>query len=673
MGVAQPSLIEGRGTFAGAILPPVYRVSTPLEHAQALWPGYAAGLPQGTKSIWPTPHHKDRERLVDQMIYVRSKLSDEEQQADLCASQDYLQALKGKPDKYISLNTFNGRRVHANLRCLTGLVVDLDLSKTNYGTDFMVMRQDALDAISAAGIPSPTMAVHTGRGVHLYWLFDRTIPAKVFPRWKACTNQLITLLAPFGADPAVRDTARVLRLVGTRNTKAVWVDPVNGGKRLWTVTAEVFRPQRHSFDFLADQILPVTRQELEAKRKARASNSVTELGTHQARKQKLLRPRLLNKSNSYIGVAIARQGDIDLLASTLHPQGIPEGLRDTYLFHTACNLAWICRDQTLENELMKWRDAHVPGMPDTELLSTMGTALRRAKAAYECQSKGGWTSNYDDERYVFAGDTLWDVFGVEVTGANLRDQMRAILPRADRQERAKDRKKSLRQGKQLTTYTGKGIRACNVPLAMQAMQMAGAGLSLRKIALQLGKSPKTIKSWLALSPQDLGQPPNMTSCPQDDPKLEALPKCSLNNGVANQALGLVFDQTKQVEQTIDKAGETHSKTKPRAQVASGRLDQEEGGFSPGLLAALRTMPVHEVLERVGIHAKKDVSFKPKKDSRTEAWHVSLTSGAVVEVIFTNLKWFIRSDGIGGVGGIDLVMHLTDRSFFSVVHLFLEQA
>jgi hypothetical protein len=71
---------------------------------------------------------------------------------------------------------------------------------------------------------------------------------------------------------------------------------------------------------------------------------------------------------------------------------------------------------------------------------------------------------------------------------------------------------------------------------------------------------------------------------------------------------------------------------------------------------IKVLPIHEELKRAGIHAKRDVGFKPTKDYRTEARHVSLTNGAVVEVIFTNQKWFIRNDGIGGVGGINLGTH-----------------
>lgn len=291
MGSAQQELSDPSLANPGSrLLAAVYRVTNPLEHAQALWPGLLTRNPQGSKSVWPTQHHKNAERLVDQLVYVRSKVSPDDRMADIDASERYLLALDGLRDKYISLNTFNGRRAHSNLRCLTGLVVDLDLSrsKSKYGTDFMAMRQDALDAINAAGIPCPNLAVHTGRGVHLYWLFDRIVPANAFPRWKACVNQLIALLSPIGADPAVRDTARVLRLVGTRNSKAIWIDPNTGEKHYWRVSAEVLRSQRHSFDFLADQILPVSRQDLEQQRKSRTPKVVS-IGAHVANKVPLAR------------------------------------------------------------------------------------------------------------------------------------------------------------------------------------------------------------------------------------------------------------------------------------------------------------------------------------------------------------------------------------------------
>lgn len=516
-------------------------VETPLDHAMALWPGLEEGRPQGCKSVWPAAWNKDG-RLPDELLYVRS-MDSIEQRADLQCTVNYLASLAGEADRYISLNTFRGRRCHEKLHSLTGLVIDLDLVKVpQYGSDFMAMRQDALDAISGAGIPLPNLAVHTGRGVHFYWLFDRLVPAAATPRWLACLRHLIALLGPFGADPAVRDTARVLRLVGTVNTKARWTDS-SGDEHLWRVSCEVLQTARHNFDFLADQILPVTRSELDIARAKRAGSG-KDIGsvsapTDQRRSTSAVVTPIRRPGRQYAATAAARQQDLDLLASTLYPGGIPEGSRDKYLFHVACNLAWTCAEPTLVTEVLAWRQKHVPTWSDREALSSMGTVLRRAKEASKLKAAGAKCSVFDDERYTVSSERLWQEFGLDVERAGLQAQMLAILPSGVKQERQKARRKALQRAKHADHYTGHGIRAANVPRALQARALRETGQTLREIAEALATTPKTISAWLDLPDEALrplvatdAAPSPAPSYPQPGARGCVLPKKSLNNGVA---------------------------------------------------------------------------------------------------------------------------------------------
>jgi hypothetical protein len=108
----------------------------------------------------------------------------------------------------------------------------------------------ALSTLSMAGIPAPSIAIGSGRGMYLVWLHS-PIPRAALPRWRACQERLQSVLAPLGADPKSRDAARVLRVVGTRHRRAgVQVEAL-------TTTRES-RP----FEELADAILPFTRAEL---------------------------------------------------------------------------------------------------------------------------------------------------------------------------------------------------------------------------------------------------------------------------------------------------------------------------------------------------------------------------------------------------------------------------
>lgn len=87
-------------------------------------------------------------------------------------------------------------------------------------------QQEALAAllgfVRATGLPWP-MVVSSGRGLHVYWLFQEAIPSE---EWRGLAAKLHALVQYHGlrADPArTRDCASVLRVAGTLNHK----DPAN--------------------------------------------------------------------------------------------------------------------------------------------------------------------------------------------------------------------------------------------------------------------------------------------------------------------------------------------------------------------------------------------------------------------------------------------------------------
>ena len=88
---------------------------------------------------------------------------------------------------------------------LTCLYADLDRSPA-----------EAQAALRAAPYP-PSLVVHSGRGVHAYWLLDRAyLPAEVGLLWRAVQRELVSQLC---ADGSGIDLPRLLRVPGTWNTK----------------------------------------------------------------------------------------------------------------------------------------------------------------------------------------------------------------------------------------------------------------------------------------------------------------------------------------------------------------------------------------------------------------------------------------------------------------------
>lgn len=94
----------------------------------------------------------------------------------------------------------------------------LDLDGKDFGSI-----EDALRGLStfvtATGLPPPSIYVHSGRGVHVYWCLDRDLPtAEWVPIAKALKAKCEEL--GFKADSsATADPARVLRAPGTLNRK----------------------------------------------------------------------------------------------------------------------------------------------------------------------------------------------------------------------------------------------------------------------------------------------------------------------------------------------------------------------------------------------------------------------------------------------------------------------
>ena len=140
----------------------------------------------------------------------------------------------GQKDRYFTPNEFRQWRRVDLLSSLRAVYVDLDGC-----TDW----KGVLKSLSELGLPSPTFIVESGRGLHLYWLIEAT-PAKALPVWQAVTDFLVSKLQAFGSDASARDCTRVLRIVGSINSK-------NGAQ----VMGWVLQPYRWTLHGLADEVL----------------------------------------------------------------------------------------------------------------------------------------------------------------------------------------------------------------------------------------------------------------------------------------------------------------------------------------------------------------------------------------------------------------------------------
>lgn len=69
--------------------------------------------------------------------------------------------------------------------------------------------------IFLAGLPEPTLAVHSGHGLHVYWRLTK--PITDLALWHDTQDRLNKLL---GADPCIKNPERIMRIPGFLNTKS---------------------------------------------------------------------------------------------------------------------------------------------------------------------------------------------------------------------------------------------------------------------------------------------------------------------------------------------------------------------------------------------------------------------------------------------------------------------
>lgn len=142
---------------------------------------------------------------------------------------------------YVCINGFTsamGARDRNNLRQINGIFVDVDCHDME-GEDLQIAIDMALcklnQAVMAGDMLEPTMVVHSGRGIHLYYVYAQSIPARLkggVPNAKGLKiHRYLTSVIYHSVRIAIADTAltideacsdlvRYVRVPGTSNTKA---------------------------------------------------------------------------------------------------------------------------------------------------------------------------------------------------------------------------------------------------------------------------------------------------------------------------------------------------------------------------------------------------------------------------------------------------------------------
>ncbi|WP_064534784.1 DNA-primase RepB domain-containing protein [Acinetobacter baumannii] len=389
-------------------------------------------------------------------------------------AQNHIPYFVKQADVYVTPNAFYGWRTIKNLHTLQALFIDIDLHDLDFSIEENLLAipalvEDRLDRLVRAQIPEPNCIVYSGRGVHFYWLINPTHP-NALPRWQACQRRLVDVC---GADKQSADATRVLRLVGSTNSKV----------ENFTVKAEERHKKVFDFDWLHDQVMPFSRQEY--KDKIRDINVL--------RANKGLKPvRKANTAGSIYARWYLVYQDLLIIiecqvALNKKGPGLPAGMRDLLLYHLANALSWFTISDALENEVAECARKFTPTLSHREALSYCSSVINRAKKT-KLEGK--------EHRYRYKRETLYrdleDLIPEEVL-----PRLRAIIPSELAKERKLERTLESRREKGIAERVvyREGIQSNK----NKAIELKAQGLKYKEIALKLNLSIDTIKGYFRKS------------------------------------------------------------------------------------------------------------------------------------------------------------------------------
>lgn len=214
-------------------------------------------------------------RHTDGVITFHRKTADGEFENLFAISSKYLESMWPEfvdqldTDTYFSINAYfhpekrrhyiaaTQARKPDRLRYLCAAFADLDCQ--NLGLDFGEAFAMILRAQEKGKIPPASIIMRSGRGLWLFWLLgDRRnpdLPCPAFPdkvRIYVDVNRVIgERLAEVGADPAARDALRLVRIAGSKNSRAKKI-PEYLRVKYWVQCGADGKPAVYTLDKLAE-------------------------------------------------------------------------------------------------------------------------------------------------------------------------------------------------------------------------------------------------------------------------------------------------------------------------------------------------------------------------------------------------------------------------------------
>lgn len=326
--------------------------------------------------------------------------------------------------------------------------------------------EDFVGLCDDLGIPRPSLIIYSGRGLQVKWFFETALPRMALPRWNIVEKVLVEKFALCGADPQARDSARVLRLVQTVNTKSKQVC-----RPIWMNTDENGQPVRYDFEYFAECVLPIPR-------------SVARQHAEKAR-QAIKKPRACVSRGLTIETLNWNRVE-DLRTIVRLRSGMPEGMRMLMLFYT---LNFLALSHQITPSTFYFEAAAIAREIDP--MWTIRSAELKTVYSKMKDYLAGKTVEFNGRTYPAlytpTNDTLINVFGIT---SEEQKQLKTII---DDTEQYRRKVESRRAGGMKSRYE---YEATAEEKRRKAIELFNKGMRKADIARELGVNRSTITRYL---------------------------------------------------------------------------------------------------------------------------------------------------------------------------------
>ncbi|TQO55597.1 DNA-binding response regulator [Paraclostridium bifermentans] len=382
--------------------------------------------------------------------------------------KDIVEELHEQNDVFVAPNTmYIPKRRVENIRQFRSLFQDIDCE--NVGLEKAETVYLIWELYYEGKIPKPTMVTDSGRGVHLYWRIQNA-PYGALNTWQELQDYIYYNLKHLGADRQATDSARVLRLPGTINSK----NQVNC-KVLY-----IDDDLEYSMYDLREQYLNY-----------RPKSYQLQMQDTKVVENKVVSNRFFNSYSLHM----QRANDLQTLCRLRHFD--MKGYRNMAIHCYAYWKGIYVRDQyELEKEVIELNNAFKEPLKDTEVKAVLRCIPKAIEKfiAYEQGLRSGEKKRVskgmrDKEGYWYKNTTLIERLGIT---ANEQKHMKTIIGTDEKYERNNERRRAERRNEAGLTKKQQEL----ADFKMQVSRLKEQGLSNRAVAKELNCSEYKIRSLL---------------------------------------------------------------------------------------------------------------------------------------------------------------------------------